>query len=334
MNKTAALALVVLFATLPAAAAPNGKNHEGLVAGNGKIVFSQDAAIMQLDLKGRGPAQKIGRGFDPAWSPDGRTLALTDLISPTAQTLFVMDADGRNRRRLPIAAGGKWDVSNYSPAWSPDGTRLAFTRSTLKTNTDSNWRIDVYVVDLDGRNLRRLTSSGAAYGPTWSPDGRRIAYLGVVGRVVGSSDVSHRLHVVNADGSGDHTLVAASRATWAPRGHAFIWPPAWSGDGRRIAFSRATRSPATEPDWAAFEIYVINPDGTGLRRLTRTTVKRPPPLFAENIWPAWSPDGKQIVFISLPNSVQVMNADGSGLRTMFRSRPIGRFGGVSWQPVP
>ena len=79
---------------------------------------------------------------------------------------------------------------------------------------------------------------------------------------------------------------------------------------------------------------MINPDGTGLRRLTRTTVKRPPPLAADNIWPAWSPDGKQIVFLSLPNRVQVMNADGSGLRTVFRARPIGRFGGVSWQPVP
>ena len=182
MNKTAALALIVAFAALPAAAAPSGTNHEALVVGNGKIVFSQDAAIMQLDPDGRGRAQKIGRGFGPAWSPDGRTIALTDLISPTAQTLFVMDADGGNRRRLPIAAGGKWNVSNYAPAWSPDGTRLAFTRSVSTTRTDSGWRIDVYVVDLDGTNLRRLTSSGAAYGPTWSPDGRRIAYLGVVAR--------------------------------------------------------------------------------------------------------------------------------------------------------
>ena len=277
---------------------------------------------MQLDPDRREGAQRLGRGFDPAWSPDGRTLALTDLISPTAQTLFTMDADGGNRRRLPIAAGGKWDVSNYAPAWSPDGTRLAFTRSTLKTSTDANWRIDVYVIDVDGTNLRRLTSSGAAYGPTWSPDGRRIAYLEVVRRADGS-DSSHRLHVVNADGSGDHTLLAASRATSAPGGHALIWPPTWSPDGRRIAFSRATRTRATDPPWTAFEIYVINPDGTGLRRLTRTT---------DSLSPAWSPDGKQIVFLSLPNRVQVMNADGSGLRTVFRARPIGRFGGTSWQP--
>ena len=70
---------------------------------------------------------------------------------------------------------------------------------------------------------------------------------------------------------------------------------------------------------------MINPDGTGLRRLTRTT---------DSFSPAWSPDGKQIVFLSLPNRVQVMNADGSGLRMVFRARPIGRFGGTSWQPVP
>ena len=238
-----------------------------------------------------------------------------------------MDADGGNRRRVPVAAGGKRSVSNYSPAWSPDGTRLAFTRSV--TGTRTGWAIDVYIVDLDGTNLRRVTTSGTAFAPTWSPNGRRIAYLGVVG-----SSESHRLHVVNADGSGDHTLLAASRATWAPGGHALIWPPTWSPDGRRIAFSRATRSRATAPPWTSFEIYVINPDGTGLRGLTRTTVTRPPRLSAEGIWPAWSPDGKQIVFVSMPNRIQVMNADGSGLRTVFRARPIGRFSGVSWQPVP
>ena len=281
---------------------------------------------MQLDPDGRGPAQKIGRGFGPVWSPDGRTIALTDLISPTAQTMFVMDADGSNRRRLPLATGGKRNVSNYSGTWSPDGTRLAFTRSVTGPHTRTGWAVDVYIVDLDGKNLRRLTSSGAAYAPTWSPDGRRIAYLGVVG-ATDTSDASYRLHVVNADGSGDHTLLAASRATWAPGGHALIWPPTWSPDGSRIAFSRATRSRATDPPWTAFEIHVINPDGTGLRRLTLTTA---PHSFS----PAWSPDGKQIVSLSLPNRIQVMNADGSGLRTVFRARPIGRFGGASWQPVP
>lgn len=283
---------------------------------------------MQLDANGRGPAQKIGRGFGPSWSPDGRTIAFTDLISPTAQTLFVMDADGSNRRRLPIAAGGRGNVSNYSPAWSPDGTRLAFTRSVIGPHTRKGWAIDVYIVGLDGTSLRRVTTSGTAYAPTWSPDGRRIAYM----EVLGSSE-SHRLHVVNADGSGDHTLLAASRAAWAPGGHALIWSPAWSPDGRRIMFSRATRLRATEPPWAVFEIYAINPNGTGLHRLTRTTVERPPHSTA-NIWPAWSPDGAQIVFLSLPDRVRVMNADGSGLRTVFRARPIGRFGGVSWQPVP
>ena len=324
MNKTAALALIVLFVAFPAAAARS-------VVGNGKIVFSQDGAIMQLGPNGRGPAQKIGRGFGQVWSPDGRTLALTDLISPTAQTLFVMDADGSNRRRLPLAAGGKGNVSNFWPAWSPDGTRLAFTRSVIGPHTRTGWADDVYVVDLDGTNLRRVTTSGTALAPTWSPDGRRIAYLGVVG-AADSSDSSYRLHLVNADGSGDHTLLAASRASWAPGGHAHIWSPAWSPDGRRLAFSRATRR-ATKPPRAITEIYVINPDGTGLRRLTRTTVERPPHTTA-SFWPAWSPDGKQIVFVSLPNRIQVMNADGSGLHTVFHARPIGRFGGVSWQPVP
>ena len=56
-------------------------------------------------------------------------------------------------------------------------------------------------------------------------------------------------------------------------------------------------------------------------------------LLTNNISPAWSPDGEQIVFPHPPNLLRVMNADGSGLRTLFRTRDVGRFGGTSWQPV-
>jgi Tol biopolymer transport system component len=331
--KTTALALIIVLTGLfIAAAAQSERQPDARSVGNGKIAFAQDASLMVVDAEGRGPARRLGRGWTPAWSPDGRTIAFADDIGPSAQTLFVMNADGGLRRRIPIAAGGERNVSNNVPAWSPDGTQLAFTRSVIGPRTRTGWTVDVYVVNRDGKNLRRVTTSGTAFAPTWSPDGRRIAYMGVAGSLVGSSDTSHRLHVVNADGTGDRTLLAASRATWAPGGHAIVWPPAWSPDGRRIAFSRSTNTESNGVG-GAFEIYVINADGTGLRRLTRTTVKRPPSL-ADNIWPAWSPDGKQIVSISLPNRIQVMNADGSGLRTVFRARPIGRFGGVSWQPVP
>jgi Tol biopolymer transport system component len=339
MNKTVAVALVLACTALPAAVARSGQDTTHV--GNGKIAFAlggpvaQDDSIMVLDAEGRGRAQRLGRGTHPAWSPDGSTIAFTDGIGTLTPTLFVMNSDGGNRRRVPIAFGGEQNVLNYFPTWSPDGTRLVFTRNVRTPGADHRMRTDVYVVGLDGENLRRLTTSGPSYAATWSPDGRRIAYLGVMG-APGSSNVSIRLHVVDEDGTDDRTLVAASREASAPRGHALIYTPAWSPDGRRIAFARSTRSQASGPA-RVYEIWVIDADGTGLRRLTRTAPRKLPSggvVFADKMGPAWSPDGKQIAFVSRPNLLQVMSADGRGLRTVFRARPTGRFGGVSWQPVP
>ena len=216
MHKTMALALSVAVTALPTAPAAQSRHEpDASLVRNGKIAFAQDASIMLLDPDVPGRPQRVGRGFEPAWSPDGRTIAFTDRISPTAQTLFLMNADGGDRHRFPLKAGGRNDLSNYLPAWSPDGKRLAFTRSVAAPRTSSGWRVDVYIVDVDGTHLRRLTTSGSAYSATWSPDGRQVAYLGLVG----SSESSRRLHVVNADGSNDRTLLSASRASWAPGGH-------------------------------------------------------------------------------------------------------------------
>ena len=80
--------------------------------------------------------------------------------------------------------------------------------------------------------------------------------------------------------------------------------PAWSPDGRKIAFDGTTRDGKSE-------IYVINADGSGKRRLTRTA--------GQEFGPAWSPDGRKIAFSRGPNGhqqVYVMNADGSGQRRL------------------
>lgn len=108
-----------------------------------------------------------------------------------------------------------------------------------------------------------------------------------------------RIYVMNADGSG---LV---RLTNGPHADS---RPAWSPDGRRIAFARAG-------DSTSCGIHVMNADGSGLERLTTA---------CGDITPAWSPDGGRIAFGkwtlgSLSTGIYVMNADGSGVTRLTES---------------
>ncbi len=107
---------------------------------------------------------------------------------------------------------------------------------------------------------------------------------------------------MNAGGAG------VRRLTRAP---AIDTAPAWSRDGRRIAF-------ASGRDGGEPEIYVMNADGSAQTRLTRT-----PPFVADNT-PTWSPDGRRIAFASnragaFNQEIYVMNADGSRVRRLTRS---------------
>ena len=93
--------------------------------------------------------------------------------------------------------------------------------------------------------------------------------------------------------------------------------PAWSPDGRKIAFSRD--GPGSND-----EIYVINADGSGQRRLTQSGRQ-----------PLWSPDGQKIAFRSKRNGnddIYVMNPDGSGQRNLTRN-PARVDDSLAWSPA-
>ena len=111
---------------------------------------------------------------------------------------------------------------------------------------------------------------------------------------------------MNADGTGQRRLITRD-------GHG----PAWSPDGRRIAFVGSVGRGRHNP-----EIYVVNADGSGQRSLTRNT--------RGDTNPVWSPDGRRIAFVS-NWQVWVMNADGSGQRSLTRTNGA-RNVAPSWSP--
>ncbi|MXY43256.1 MAG: DUF5050 domain-containing protein, partial [Dehalococcoidia bacterium] len=176
----------------------------------------------------------------PRWSPDGRRIAFQSYTDENWE-IHVMNADGSDQRRLTDNLA--WDGM---PSWSPDSQRIAF-----HTTIDEN--AEIYVMNADGSDQANLTNDAANdWSPSWSPDGRRIAFHS-------HRDGNSEIYIMNADGS-DQTRLTNNPARDIR--------PVWSSDGRSIAFTSNRDYPAPDDDYDISNIYVMNPDGSGLTRLT------------------------------------------------------------------
>ena len=255
----------------------------------------------------------------PSWSRDGRRLVFVSRRDGNSE-IYVMNADGSGLRNLTRTPSDDLD-----PTWSPDGRTIAFVQKKCLTSSCSQGRWNGYlaVVNADGSGLRRLTTRPAyVLNPSWSADGKTIHYAHALVNADGSGQsemprnvpiagvwspdgqriaivrfphspaeardpTQHGLWVMNADGS-DARRVAGNTTSGVP---------AWSPDGRRIAFK----------GYNGQHLFVVNADGSGLRRLTRN---------AANVrWFAWSPHGRTIAFLR-NGEVYIVKADESAERRL------------------
>jgi Tol biopolymer transport system component len=232
-----------------------------------KIAFSRivgtSGDVFTIDPTGSGLVNltNSGQETEPAWSPDGQRLAFTsardDNTGDLGTEIYLMSADGTNQTRLTGQG-----VDDSEAAWSPDGSRIAFSAG----QSDADQANQIYVMSSDGSGRVQLTTGSAPNThPTWSPDGSRIAFAS-------ARDGHFEIYVMNADGS-DQTRLTVTPGTAGAHSR----DPAWSPDGTRIAFAQATSGPID--GYYPMDIYVMNPDGTGIVRLT--TADGP------DFWPSW-----------------------------------------------
>lgn len=205
------------------------------------------------------PSLKIHRLTDnnannsnPTWSPDGSQIAFASDYGE-AFGIFVMPVDCTDSFEVCATRLTPKDNDWYAaPTWSPDGSRIAFvsTRDTTSSLDDTVGNSNVYVMNHDGSNTRRLTFNlGEDYDPDWSPDSRSLVYA-----AQNIQNGTMELMVMDADCP---TVGGCQRVLFSD---VVDLMPSWSADGREIVFVDAQQG--------NFEIFVTDAEGQNIRRLT------------------------------------------------------------------
>ncbi|MDD9973898.1 MAG: hypothetical protein OXU27_07830 [Candidatus Poribacteria bacterium] len=208
-----------------------------------------------------------GDDFDPTWSPTGEHIAfVSERDHKGLYDIYLMDADGQNIRRA-------FDELDYrtAPSWSPDGKKIAYhTYSPVP-----DWA--VYFNAIDGGTAERVTEVGIYPSgfPAWSPDGTEIAFGSVKPRGAPKPGVLIEWHIwtVNLQ-TRKKEMLPLKIEGGDPR------YPAWSPDGRKLAFSWWSRGGKKAG------VYTVRRK----EKSPKEIVKNASGMLA------WSPDGKELLY--------------------------------------
>jgi Tol biopolymer transport system component len=191
------------------------------------------------------------------WAPNDAQLACEgfDNTNPNRAGIYtISSADGSNLTRVTNPLGGVDEPGSFSP----NGKQIVFARFDPNNNP-----LGLFVVNIDGSHLRRITPLGTIIqggnDGDWSPQGNEIIFSRHV-----TSHVFGSIWVINADGSGLHEIhikgLDCGAAASDPNGFG-CHEPQWSPDGKKFIFAANSQATGTN-------IYTANADGTGLTQVT------------------------------------------------------------------
>jgi len=243
-----------------------------------------------------------GSDFDPVLTPDGKTIVFASTQQRRTADLFSRSVNSQVITQLTSSP-----FNDVMPAVSPDGQRIAFS-----SDRNGNW--DLFIMPTDGGKAVQVTHEPAhELHASWSPDGQRLAFSRL-GEVSGRWELwvidLHNTAVANFLGFGLFP-------EWCPT------PGTGRNGGDQIVFQRSR-----ERGERAFSIWTMDYTADG-------RAENPSQIafstFSALINPTWSPDGKQIVYASVPNpsdwpnfvdaepeaaAIHMVNTDGTGLVTL------------------
>jgi TolB protein len=244
-----------------------------------KIVFVRPDPVITTESSGvRLSADPVGGAIN---SVDDPSMQFHSVSDAKMNLLATMNPDGSGIAELHI--------NGYDPSVSPDGSKIAFC--SLRDDQYSQ----IYVANSDGTGEKRITkiTTGDSCGPVWSHDGKKIAFYSFA---LPHPSRNPAIWVMDPDGSNMKRIVEHGLS------------PSWSPDDKQMAFASNRDS--------KFQIYAMNSDGSGVRRLTNNK--------AEESAPAWSPNGQDIVFVSDREgehpALFIMEPDGSGQQRLAFSK--------------